>query len=429
MVPLRTSIKSAALGLAVMVGATACGTEMPTAVPVSTGPNRVLVDYDIPDTPANVTITPGLFKVCKVGPPGTTFSFQTRERRHVNGVEVIETKIVTVEAGKCKVVDQNEPDPWVMVTELPAPGFVLDSIRVRTQAEVKADATTSYHVVTDSYLVVGSNSTDEEPIGLADTNFYPRYRAAGAVAIFYNSVATTPGLEVKKSALASPVNAGTNAGFQIVVNSTGTAPVTSVTVTDSLPVIAGGSWSISQQPGVGSCAITAGTLNCTIGTLAPGASVTVKVTHPTTTNSCGTYTNTVTVTGSGLTRTDNASVTVNCPPPPTPAKQGCTPGYWKQSQHFDSYVGYKPSQQFSSVFENAFPGKTLVQVLGLGGAGLNALGRHAVAALLNASNSSVDYGMTPQQVIDAFNAVFPGGNYEALKNQFEVRNEKGCPLN
>jgi hypothetical protein len=422
-------MKSAAFGLAVMVGATSCGTEIPTSALETTGPERVLVDYEIAETPNNVTITPGQFKVCKVGPPGTTFSFETRQRGNVNGVEMIETKTVTIEAGKCKIVDQSEPDPWVKVTELPAPGFVLDSIRVRTQVEVLTDPSSSYHVVNDTYLVVGSNSTDEEPIGLANTNFYPRYRRGGAVAIFYNSVATSPGLTVDKSALASPVNAGTDAGFQIVINSTGTAAATGVTVSDPLPVIAGGSWSISQQPAVGSCAITTGTLNCAIGTLAPGASVTIKVTHPTTTNSCGTYNNTVTVTGSGLTRTDTASVTVNCPPPPTPAKQGCTPGYWKQSQHFDSYVGYAPSQQFSSVFENAFPGKTLVQVLGLGGGGLNALGRHTVAALLNASNSSVDYGMTPQQVIDAFNALFPGGNYEALKSQFEGRNEKGCPLN
>ncbi len=61
--------------------------------------------------------------------------------------------------------------------------------------------------------------------------------------------------------------------------------------------------------------------------------------------------------------------------------EGCTPGYWKQSQHFDSWTGYSPSTQFSAVFENAFPGKTLLQVLEQGGGGLNALGRHTVAAL------------------------------------------------
>jgi hypothetical protein len=109
--------------------------------------------------------------------------------------------------------------------------------------------------------------------------------------------------------------------------------------------------------------------------------------------------------------------------------EGCTPGYWKQSQHFDSWVGYAPGQQFSSVFENAFPGMTLLQVLQQGGGGLNALGRHTVAALLNSSGSGVDFDLSTSQVIAAFNAVFPGGNYSGQKNIFEALNEQGCPLN
>ena len=115
---------------------------------------------------------------------------------------------------------------------------------------------------------------------------------------------------------------------------------------------------------------------------------------------------------------------------PTGGGEGCTPGYWKQSQHFDSWVGYTPNQQFSSVFENAFPGKTLLQVLGQGGGGLKALGRHTVAALLNGVNGSgVDYDLSSSQVIAAFNGVFPGGNYEGQKNTFEGFNQQGCPLN
>ena len=109
--------------------------------------------------------------------------------------------------------------------------------------------------------------------------------------------------------------------------------------------------------------------------------------------------------------------------------EGCTPGYWKQSHHFDSWVGYTPNQQFSSVFENAFPGKTLLQVLNLGGGGLNALGRHTVAALLNAASSGVDFDLSTAQVIAAFNGVFPGGDYEGQKNIFQGLNEEGCPLN
>jgi hypothetical protein len=119
-------------------------------------------------------------------------------------------------------------------------------------------------------------------------------------------------------------------------------------------------------------------------------------------------------------------------PPPTPTPdggEGCTPGYWKQEQHFGSWTPpYDPSDLFSSVFEDAFPGMTLLQVLELGGGGLNALGRHTVAALLNAASGDVDYDMTTTEVIDAFNDVFPGGDYETLKNELADLNEQGCPL-
>jgi hypothetical protein len=82
---------------------------------------------------------------------------------------------------------------------------------------------------------------------------------------------------------------------------------------------------------------------------------------------------------------------------------------------------------FSAVFEDAFPGMTLLQVLDLGAGDLNALGRHAVAGLLSAG--SVNYGMTSQQVIDAFNAAYPGGDYETLKNRLDFLNNQGCSLN
>ena len=70
-----------------------------------------------------------------------------------------------------------------------------------------------------------------------------------------------------------------------------------------------------------------------------------------------------------------------------------------------------------------------MQVAGQGGGGLKALGRHAVAALLNAASSGVDYDLTVQDVIDAFDAAFASGNYEAQKDIFEGFNEQGCPLN
>lgn len=112
-----------------------------------------------------------------------------------------------------------------------------------------------------------------------------------------------------------------------------------------------------------------------------------------------------------------------------PTGEGCTPGYWKQSQHFDSWPSpYTPGQAFSSVFANAFPGKSLVQVLALQGGGLEALGRHAVSALLSAATFG-DYGLTTAQVISMFNAAYASGDYETTKNKFAALNEQLCPLN
>lgn len=121
---------------------------------------------------------------------------------------------------------------------------------------------------------------------------------------------------------------------------------------------------------------------------------------------------------------------------------GCTPGYWKQSQHFDSWTApYDPGDLFSATigtradastvtFDNAFPGMTLLQVLQQGGGGLNALGRHTVAALLNTASPDVDYAHTTTGfIVDEFNGVFPGGDYEGLKNIYAGFNELGCPLN
>ena len=134
----------------------------------------------------------------------------------------------------------------------------------------------------------------------------------------------------------------------------------------------------------------------------------------------------------GATVTDTNPAVLTCTtPPPTIDGQGCTPGYWRQPQHYGNWSGgYTPDTQFSAVFEDAFPGQTLGEVVQIKGGGLNALGRHTVAALLNAASDSVGYGMTPAEVIAAFNAVYPGSDtdYETLKNQFAAMNERGCPL-
>jgi hypothetical protein len=81
---------------------------------------------------------------------------------------------------------------------------------------------------------------------------------------------------------------------------------------------------------------------------------------------------------------------------PAAATEGCTPGYWKQPQHFDSWpAGYDPDQDFDTVFTNIYlpaqvvnlfnPNITLLEALQLQGSkdGVNQLARTAVATLLN----------------------------------------------
>lgn len=121
---------------------------------------------------------------------------------------------------------------------------------------------------------------------------------------------------------------------------------------------------------------------------------------------------------------------------------GCTPGYWKQRQHFDSWVNYTPTDLFGNVFGETIEiryGKkrkikenpTLLQALEAKGGGINALARHTVAALLNAASPDVSYDLSEAEVINAFKAVYPGTkqDYNSLKNFFSSFNEQGCPLN
>jgi hypothetical protein len=140
---------------------------------------------------------------------------------------------------------------------------------------------------------------------------------------------------------------------------------------------------------------------------------------------------------SGTKHNDSESVTVTtpkCEEPPPPDFQGCTPGYWKQKQHFGSWVGYIPTGSSASKYNTVFgvnlfsANTTLLTALGTGGGGIYRFGRHSTAALLSASNGGVSYGMTPAQVIAAVQAAVASGNFDAASDEFERRNERQCPL-
>ncbi len=122
------------------------------------------------------------------------------------------------------------------------------------------------------------------------------------------------------------------------------------------------------------------------------------------------------------------TLTVTCTPPPPTGGQGCTPGYWKQAHHFDSWVGYAPGDEFDVVFGVPYD-VTLLEALKAGGGDEMALGRHAVAALLNASSGDVSYGFTEADVIALVQNAWATGDFETAKDLLADENELGCPLN
>jgi hypothetical protein len=134
--------------------------------------------------------------------------------------------------------------------------------------------------------------------------------------------------------------------------------------------------------------------------------------------------------------------------PPPDLGKGCTPGYWKQSQHFDSWVptGLATTNLVGSVFGKAslysLAGKSmanykLVEALAFkGGPDLTGaaqiLLRASVAAELNAKYSGMGYPMSAADVVSAVNAALASANRGAiltLASQLDDLNNLGCTLN
>jgi hypothetical protein len=125
----------------------------------------------------------------------------------------------------------------------------------------------------------------------------------------------------------------------------------------------------------------------------------------------------------------------------TTGSEGCTPGYWKQTQHYDSWFGYTPGQTLESVFDVpdalGYDNVSLVGALGFGGGsgvagGARNLLRAAVAALLNSSSPDVDYTLTTAEVIAAVNAALASNDRDTmldLAGDLDADNNLGCPLN
>lgn len=117
-------------------------------------------------------------------------------------------------------------------------------------------------------------------------------------------------------------------------------------------------------------------------------------------------------------------------PPTPPGEEGCTPGFWKNHPEAFAGTGYSPTTTLGSVFTGlsaTYAGLTFAEALALGGGGLDALLRQAVAALLNASSPDVDYPLSAATVISMTNAAIASGDYEATKNEFDELNNLTAP--
>jgi hypothetical protein len=118
---------------------------------------------------------------------------------------------------------------------------------------------------------------------------------------------------------------------------------------------------------------------------------------------------------------------MDIPPPPPGGGEGCTPGFWRQSQHFQYWTGFAPSDLFANVFGVNRAGTLLQNVTARGG-GADALARHAVAALLNAASAEVDYNLSIAEIIAGVQAAYASGNFESFKDVLEGFNEQGCSV-
>jgi subtilisin-like proprotein convertase family protein len=125
--------------------------------------------------------------------------------------------------------------------------------------------------------------------------------------------------------------------------------------------------------------------------------------------------------------------------------EGVTPGFWKNNalQHEASawprdgsgQLIYQPAQPLESAFDVpdslGLDAVSLQDGLDLGGGGAHALLRHAVAALLNATQTSVAYPLTARQVIDLVNAALASGEAGQISNahnQLDGFNNLGADL-
>ncbi len=156
----------------------------------------------------------------------------------------------------------------------------------------------------------------------------------------------------------------------------------------------------------------------------------------------GSYANTATVTAQtelGETRDSDINRHVGVD---DATAEGFTPGFWKNNADkkdavswprlSDGSLVYAPDQELDSVFDLTdgldLYGTTLEEALSLRGGDVDALMRHAVAALLNAAHRGVAYPIDAAEVVRLTDATLAAGDpalTETVKDRFVDWNERG----
>jgi hypothetical protein len=222
--------------------------------------------------------------------------------------------------------------------------------------------------------------------------------------------------------------AGIGVLYQLIVTNCGNVDLTEVTINDTV----------------------LGILDYPVGDLAAGDSIALdsgtipELDQPGRCDEPGAFENVASVeaytTNRGTKVTDSDPAWVYCL---VRGEEGCTPGYWKQPKHLEAWLDYDPSNGFFDIFGREITirwklkkGKplpltnpTLLQALQAKGGGINALVRHAVAALLNAINPDINNAYTVDEIILLTQIAIDSGSYRSTKDLFVESNEAGCPLN
>jgi hypothetical protein len=232
-----------------------------------------------------------------------------------------------------------------------------------------------------------------------------------------------PAYTITKECVTDPVPAGQPATFRVTLSNTGTADLVFAVTDDAMPSING----TQTIPVGGAPVVLTGTIAVPAGASSVANEVKVVITLDERYKLDNTY-------------TESRTATCQVPNEPPPGNQGCTPGYWKQPQHLDSWIGYTPDQTVGSVFSvgGALGSMTLLEALDVSGGGGNTLTgasrtllRAAVAALLNASSNGVNYPISTAKIISDVNEALASGDRKTiltLAGTLDGYNNLGCPL-